>query len=192
MWYYDYNCGSVVYCHTANEKRFLEMGITFSKLPNGYSPREVDTYVGMLEGEHTKAMALVDELRERVVQLYEAEKTANEQIEALKGELQSAKKELEEKQNEIEKLKSEKSEQTVVHTAVSTREINDNESALIEAVMSLARANESLAGSRRRPSESVVPQHTQSEADRIVADILGEGNYENPFDIDSSSTKFSL
>lgn len=147
--------------------------IVFSKMNDGYSPREVDVYVDMIETEYKKAEELITAQTTKIAelenviskltvensQLIEDSKNFDFEISKAQEEVESLKKQLEEAANK-------KPERT---------EVFEDKDSLIEAILSLARANEKLVGSGNAPKEKEV-YHSRSQVDEIVDTVLSEGD----------------
>ncbi len=159
--------------------------IVFSKMNDGYSPREVDVYVDMIETEYKKAEELITAQTTKIAelenviskltfensQLLEDSKRFDLEIYTAQEEVESLKKRLEDEMNK----KSAKPE------------VFQDKDALVEAILSLARANEKLVGSGNVPKEKEV-YHSRSQVDEIVDNVLSEGNTADTL----SAPRFSL
>ena len=186
--------------------------IEFSKMNDGYSQKEVDTYISMIEYEHVKAVELITAQKTRIAELENVisrltiensqltEKSKNFDLETAKTqeEIESLKKQLEEEksekfdletakaQEEIESLKKQLEEEK--NKKLPSDNVFESKENLGEAVLSFAQINEELVGDTSSPKEQEM-YHSKSQIDQIVDAILSEGN--NTEDT-STTPRFSL
>lgn len=181
-------------------------GVTFSKITEGYSPREVEEYITLLETEYAKALNLnsaqkkqIEEYKAKwnelfneeinsnntseenlaeIVRLTEENLSVHQQLALIKEEnldLQKQFLQLQNQNSELQKenfrLKNEALQNTPNY--LPDTQTNLAQDSLVEAVLSLARANESLANQKRTVyKETVTTVPTSVRADEIVASIL--------------------
>jgi|GEM_PF-5365745 len=150
--------------------------ITFSKMNNGYSPAEVDIYVDMLEAEHTKAVEMVSaqsakiaELENKLSEITIENSRLKEDAKRFDIEISKAYEERDTLQNQLD-AKEKQGE-------FSQKNSFETTDALIEAILSLARANEHLVSNKAKSNTALY--HSPSQVDDIVNSVLSEGEF-NP------------
>lgn len=161
--------------------------ITFSKTVDGYSQREVDIYVDMLEAEHTKAVDLITSQTAKIAEL--ENKLSEITIENARMKEDSKRFDLEISKvcEERDALKIKIDEYSKNANTKTSDQIFDDKDSLIEAVLSLARANEKLVRGTPSPKEQKV-YHSKSQVDEIVDAVLSEGDMADT----STIPRFSL
>ncbi len=159
--------------------------ITFSNEPSGYSAREVDTYIDMLEKEHIKAVDLISSQTAKILELENKLSEITIENSRLKEDSKRYDLEISKVYEERDSLKKQL-EETANNKSIQSNVFDDKE-ALVEAILSLARANENLItqGSIKGRQEVY---HSRSQVDEIVDTVLNE----NEGNTDTSGPKFSL
>ncbi len=151
--------------------------VTFSKISDGYSPKEVDAYIDMLEQELTKAVLLDDEKSAKLTEI-------ENKLSGLTIENSRLKEDSKRFDLEISKVYEERDalQKQLGNNAQSGRDFPqtpvENLDSLIEAVLSLARANERLAGNKAK--DKTAYYHSPSHVDEIVNSVLSEAEESSP------------
>ncbi len=143
--------------------------ITFSKMNDGYSPMEVDTYVDMLEVEHIKAVELIASQTAKIAELEDKLSAVTIENGRLKEDSKRFDLEISKAYEERDALKKELEE--IPQKTQSAAPIFEDKDSLVEAVLSLARANEKLIG---QGNVSKPIYHSKSQVDEIVENVLNE------------------
>lgn len=147
--------------------------ISFSKEPSGYSTREVDTYIDMIESEHIKAVDLISaqtaklaELENKISEITIENSRLKEDSKRFDLEISKAYEERDNLKNALEEAQKKQ----------NSPQIFESKDALVEAVLSLARANEKLVEKGGKSRQEKTVYHSPAQVDDIVDNILNEGD----------------
>lgn len=140
--------------------------VSFSKLPEGYSIREVDTYVDMLEKEILKGLELNDNNNKKIAQLEQRLEEMTKEVEGLLEDKKRFDAEISKAYEERDALKN--SDERINRAEINTL----GQDALIETILTLARTNECLVGGKSKAQHT--PYQRSSQVDRIVDSVLKE------------------